>query len=103
MRQYFTQNKMNKPIRMMGLSSLQFIAVLALLGLTTVVMVTAGASLIGTMVPLVVEIIPIVFYTAKASMEHKKGNPNFLSSWYMFQSMPKKIHDGKGIVKYLKR
>lgn len=103
MKEYRTLNKMNKPIRMMGLSSLQFLAIIVIVGLTITLLVSSGTSLFAVLVVLMVEITPIVFYTSKASMEHKKGNPTYFSSWWMFGSTPKKIIDRKGILNYIKR
>jgi len=87
---------------MLGLSAMQFFCSIALIGMSITIMVTASADMATIIIVIMIEIVPIVFYSARSSIEHKKGNSFFLSSWLMFSNTPRKIFDGKGILNYLK-
>jgi hypothetical protein len=101
MKEYNNLVKVNKPIRMMGLTSMQFILVIAILGLSAVIMISIGAAFLTMVFVLVIEIIPIMIYVSKSIKESKKGNYTFYSSWSAFQSTPRKIQDN-GVFKMLK-
>ncbi len=102
MKKYNNMVKVNKPIRLMGLSSVQFMMVIAVLGLSAVIMVSAGSSIIAIASVLVIEGMPIMMYASKSIKEGKRGNYKFYSSWSAFQSTPRKIQDN-GIFSMIKK
>lgn len=96
---YITHNQMNKPIRMMGLSSLQLFAVIAVFGLTLVIMTAiVKASFLTILVVAAIIIILLTMLVAKLSREHKKGCPNYIKSYFTFTGTPKKIIDTKSVL-----
>lgn len=103
-RLFNSQNHMNKPVRMFGLTSMQFFLIAAAMGLLMVVMSTlVQAGFLVTMVTLGVLALPLTFAISKLRKEQEKGNPNYIQSMLAFGVTPKKIEDQnrvlQGIVK----
>lgn len=99
---YFTQNYVNKPIKLMGLTSIQMFAVIGLMGLTVVICVSVLQT--GALVALGIDAImaiPIFIMTSKMNKEHKKGNPGYLNSYLAFMSTPRRIIDQKNVFKII--
>lgn len=96
---YITHNHMNKPIRMMGLSSLQLFGVIGVLGLTLVILTAmVKASMMVTLIVFSMMVIPLIMLIAKLTKEHKKGCPDFIKSYFTFGSTPRKIIDSKSVL-----
>ena len=96
---YNTKNQLNKPIRMMGLSSLQLFGIIGVVGLSVVISVTLfGLGILGSLVVAAFFLLPAFFIAGKLSTEHKKGHPDFMKSYMTFMSTPRKIIDKKGVL-----
>lgn len=98
---FYGLSQLNKPIRFRGLSSLQLGA--SVLGSIVVFMVmsTSGLSLVGLFSLTGGWIILLKGPLKKLNQEHKKGTPNYVESFFMFSSTPKKIRDKEVIFNHL--
>lgn len=99
---YHTFVQMNKPMKFMGLSSLQMFVVVGLLGI--VVIVCTSFIKTHVVVPILIDgvlLIPIFFISQKLKIEHKKGNSDYFGSYLAFFTTPKKIIDKNKIFSFL--
>ncbi len=96
---YNTLNQMNKPIRMMGLSSIQLFIIIGVVGMTVMICTAIiGLNVLSTIMVAGVVILPLVFIAGKLSVAHKKGCPDYMKSYLAFMSTPKKIIDRKRLL-----
>jgi len=99
---YNTQVQMNKPMKFMGLSSLQLFIVIGILGL--VMLVCMSFLKTPFIIPLVIDgilFVPIFLISKKLGKEHKKGNSDYYGSYVAYMSTPKKIIDKNKIFSFL--
>lgn len=101
LKEYYGLSQLNKPIRFRGLSSLQLGA--AVLGSIVLFMILSisGQSFIGLFGLLAAWIILLKGPLKKLNKEHKKGTPNYVESYFIFSSVPKKIRDKETIFQFL--
>jgi len=103
MKDYKNFSKLNKPIRFVGLSPMQFLIMFIIVAITFVATTSARLSFLITLIILLVEIIPIVIYASRASREHKKGNSKYFDSLSNFISTPKRIVDTDTFTYFIKK
>lgn len=100
--QYLTQVQMNKPMKFMGLSSMQLFISIGILGFIIVISTTIFH--LSPLVPFLIDgviFIPIFFGSKKLAAEHKKGNSTYLGSYFAFMNTPKKIIDKNKIFSFI--
>ncbi|TYK32859.1 hypothetical protein FNJ60_10480 [Bacteroides pyogenes] len=93
--------KMNKPIKFFGLTSIQFGTIMLCTALTIIFFI------FNNLHPLIIaSIIVLIFFLftflfSRLQKEHKAGNPDYLKGTYIKKSTPGKIVDKKKIFQFI--
>lgn len=90
---YYTMPKINKPIRFWGLSSLQLGGMILATLLIFLFTVISKQALTGLIILSAAWIFLIQVVIKKLNKEHKKGTPDYISSYFINKSLPRKITD----------
>jgi|ERR1035437_1114285 hypothetical protein len=99
---YNTFVQMNKPMKFMGLSSIQLFGAIGILGLVVVVCMSFFKTKVY--IPLSIDsviFIPMYLISKKLTKEHKRGNSNYYGSFLAYWSTPKKIIDKNKVFNFL--
>lgn len=85
----------------MGLSSME-VAIVFIVFVLSVLIPTATGAVIYKVLPIVIIIYsPLIVLIIKMSDAFKKGNTNYLGSFFSFQQLPKKIEDKRHLFQML--
>lgn len=93
--------KVNKPIRFFGLSPVQF-TIIALSGaIIILILLFKGVNPFIMIIALFIIVIVAVWILAKLRAATKKGNPDFIKSYFIKSNTPKKIVDRNRYFKHI--
>lgn len=98
---YYTMPKINKPIRFWGLSSLQLggmilVTMVVFLGTVITKQAVTGVIILSSAWVFIIQVV-----IKKLNKEHKRGTPDYMSSYFIYAALPKKITDKNLIFSFL--